>query len=84
MKAKDFFTNFVTRILDLFLKLISAKTVAAIVVTYVGLDAPSPTSVVMVALMWIVVVGARSYEKAAGIVKPFITSGDSTSKAGEP
>lgn len=72
MKAKDFFTTLVTRILDLFLKLVSAKTVAAMVVTYVGLDSPGPTSVVMVALMWMAVVGARAYEKAAGIVKPFL------------
>ena len=83
MKTKDYFTTLATRILDLILKLVSAKTVAAMVVTYVGLDAPSPTSVVMVALMWMVVVGARSYEKAAGIVQPFV-GGSVASKAGDP
>lgn len=81
---KAFLKTLVSRVGELILKLVSAKTVAAAVVTYVGLTSPGPTSVIMVTLMWVVVVGARSYEKAAGIVKPFITSGDSASKAGEP
>lgn len=85
MKKRDFFVVLVERILDLLLKFVSMKTVAALVVTYVGLKSPGATSTVMVALMWITVVGARAYEKSAGLVKPFFAATTTPdAKAGEP
>jgi len=66
------FLAVLARLADLVLKLISAKTVAAIVVTwlYRASGATDPWSFGLVVVMWIVVVGVRAYEKALDAVRP--------------
>lgn len=51
------------RIGDLIIKLISAKTIAALVVTYIALKNPTDSSTLLVTIMWALVVGFRFAEK---------------------
>lgn len=60
---KEWFKSLVKRIGDLILKLLSAKVVAAVAITYFAQRAPSEMGVIVVAAAWFGVVGARYAEK---------------------
>jgi hypothetical protein len=66
---KEFFKALVARIGDLILKLISAKTVSAVVVTVLAWERGDATSIITVAVMWMLVVGVRYAEKAMYLLK---------------
>lgn len=60
---KEWIKLFFKRIGDLIIKLISAKTIAALVVTYIALKNPTDSSTLLVTIMWALVVGFRFAEK---------------------
>jgi len=60
---KEWIKLFFKRIGDLIIKLISAKTIAACVVTYIALKNPTDSSTLLVTIMWALVVGFRFAEK---------------------
>ena len=69
MKLWKWVLNVLSRIGDLVIKLISAKVVAACVVTWYARANPSEANVLIVAIMWALVVGFRYAEKAIGLMK---------------
>lgn len=66
---KAWFKELFKRIGDLVIKLISAKTVAALVVTYIALKNPTESSTLLVTIMWALVVGFRFAEKLIELFK---------------
>jgi hypothetical protein len=69
---KNYIVEIAKRIFDLLIKLLSIKVVAAIAVMYVALRSPSTISTIATVVMWIAVVGFRSYEKSIGIAKKLL------------
>ena len=66
---KFFLGNMFSRIGDLVIKMISVKTVTAVVVTYLAFKDPGEISLIVTAVMWSLVIGLRYAEKVANLVR---------------
>jgi len=66
---KEFFKTVLKRISDLIIKLISVKTIPAVLVSVIALQQPELGNTVIVGIMWSLVIGFRYAEKVAGLVK---------------
>jgi hypothetical protein len=66
---KAFLVALCKRFGELILKMVSAKTVSAGVVTVLAWQRGDATSIIVVAVMWLMVIGIRYAEKAVRLVK---------------